>query len=130
MRLVECGVPLPLSNIENKRSFIGIDNLVDLVMSCTSHPKAANQILLASDDQDISTTELLRRIAEAKGKTARLFPCPKKALGVTAKCVGKTGLLERLLGSLQVDLTQTKNTLGWVPPIDLTDGLKRCFKEL
>lgn len=129
VNLIEYGVPLPLSNIRNQRSFIGIDNLVDLVIACISHPKAANQIILASDDQDLSTTELLRCIAQAMGKSARLFPCPKKILATAAKYTGKNGLAERLLGSLQIDVVHTKHLLGWAPPVDVKDGLKRCFKK-
>lgn len=129
MQLVEYGVPLPLSNIRNQRSYIGIDNLVDLVIACTSHPKAANQILLASDDQDLSTTELLRSIAQAMGKSTSLFPCPKQVLATAAKFVGKSTLAEKLLGSLQVDISKTKRLLSWVPPVSVQDGLNRCFPK-
>ena len=130
MQLVEYGVPLPLSNVRNKRSFIGIDNLVDLISICISHPKAANQIFLASDDQDLSTTELLRGLAKAMGKSTRLFPFPEQVLVAAAKCVGKSTLAEKLLGSLQVDITETKRLLGWVPPVSVQDGLNRCFPKL
>jgi nucleoside-diphosphate-sugar epimerase len=130
MKLVDYGFPLPLSNIRNQRSFIGVDNLVDLVIACISHPEAANKILLASDDQDLSTTELLRAIAQTMGKPIRLFPFPKQLLTVAAKCVGKTGITERLLGSLQVDVTRTKHLLGWVPPVEVEDGLRRCFRKV
>ena len=130
MKLVEYGVPLPLSNIRNKRSFIGIDNLVDLMIVCSSHPKAANRTVLASDGDDCSTSELLKGIAQATGKPSRLFPCPKQVLSTAAKCVGRTTLAEKLLGSLQVDLSETKRLLNWVPPVSLQDGLNRCFPKL
>ena len=130
MQLVEYGVPLPLSNIRNQRSYIGIDNLVDLIIICTSHPKAANQIFLASDDDDLSTSELLNGIAQAMGKPSRLFPCPKQVLAAAAKCVGKSTLTDKLLGSLQVDISETKRLLNWVPPVSVQDGLNRCFPKL
>jgi nucleoside-diphosphate-sugar epimerase len=129
MQLVEYGVPLPLSNIKNKRSFIGIDNLVDLIIACTTHPRAANRTFLASDDEDLSTSELLNGIAQAMGKSSRLFPCPKKVLAAAAKCVGKSTLADKLLGSLQVDISETKHLLSWVPPVSVQDGLNRCFPK-
>lgn len=130
MKLVEYGVPLPLSNIKNKRSFIGIDNLVDLIILCISHPKAANQILLASDDQDLSTTELLCGLAKAMGKSTRLFPFPEQVLVAAALCLGKSTFAEKLLGSLQVDISKTKLLLSWSPRVSLQDGLNRCFPEI
>lgn len=129
IKLVEYGVPLPLSNIRNQRSFIGIDNLVDLVTTCISHPKAANQILLASDDQDLSIKELLHGIAQVIGKPSRLFPCPPRVLAAAAKIIGKASLAQRLLGSLQVDVSRTKHLLEWVPPVDVKEGLSRCFPK-
>ncbi|MDA9985694.1 NAD-dependent epimerase/dehydratase family protein [Alphaproteobacteria bacterium] len=129
MKLVEYGVPLPLSNIRNKRSFIGIDNLVDLIIACTTHPNAANRTFLASDDDDLSTSELLYGIAQAMGKPSRLFSCPKQVLVAAAKCVGKSNLADKLLGSLQVDISETKNLLSWVPPVSAQDGLYRCFPK-
>ena len=130
IKLVEYGVPLPLSKIKNQRSFMGIDNLVDLVIVCISHPEAANQILLASDDNDLSTTKLLRGIAQAMGKPSRLFPCPPSVLGATAKIFGQSTPVEKLLGSLQIDISNTKHLLDWVPPVSVRDGLNRCFPEL
>lgn len=127
MKLVEYGVPLPLYNIRNKRSFIGIDNLVDLIIACITHPKAANRTFLASDDDDLSTSELLNGIAQAMGKPSRLFPCPKQVLATAAKCVGKSILADKILGSLQVDISETKRLLSWVPPVSVQDGLNRCF---
>lgn len=129
MKLVDYGVPLPLSNIRNQRSFIGIDNLVDLIITCIKHPQAANKILLASDDQDLSTTELLHYIAQAMGKSARLYPCPEQFFTSAAKCVGKSSLAEKLLGSLQVDISETKRLLTWVPPVSVHEGLSRCFPK-
>ena len=129
MQLVQYGIPLPLSNIKNKRSFIGIDNLVDLIIACTTHPKAANRTFLASDDDDLSTSELLYGIGQAMGKPSRLFPCPKQVFTVAAKCFRKSTLADKLLGSLQVDISETKRLLSWVPPLSVQDSLKRCFPK-
>lgn len=130
MKLVQSGIPLPLSSIRNKRSFIGIDNLVDLVISCISHPKAANQIFLTSDDNDLSTAALLRGIAQAMEQPSRLFPCPPIFLLAAAKSIGKTALAEKLLGSLQINISETKRLLGWRPPFTVGDSLSRCFPKL
>ena len=127
MEFVEYGIPLPFSNIRNKRSLIGVDNLVDLVITCVSHPQATDQIFLASDDDDLSTPELLSGIAQALGKPARLFSCPKNVLAAAAKCIGKAALAQKLLESLQVDISETKRLLSWVPPLSVKDGLDRCF---
>jgi len=127
IKLIQYGIPLPLSNIRNQRSFIGIDNLVDLVITCMSHPMAADKIFLASDDHDLSTTEFLGFITKAMGKPSRLFPFPPRILASTAKWVGKTNLAEKLLESSQIEISETKRLLGWAPPVSVEDGLKRCF---
>ena len=59
--------PLPLGNIKNKRSLVSVDNLIDLIVTCINHPNAKNQTFLVSDDNDLSTTELLSMLAEAGG---------------------------------------------------------------
>lgn len=128
IRLVEFGIPLPFSSIDNRRSFVGLDNLSSLVSLCVSHPLAGNEVFLASDGQDLSTPELLRGIAKAMEKRSRLFPCPPKVLLFAAACFGKTGLAEKLLGSLQVDISKTKHLLGWAPPVSVEEGLSKCFQ--
>lgn len=129
IKIVQSGIPLPLSSIDNKRSFIGLDNLVDLLMICMVHPKAANQVLLASDGYDLSTPELIRNIAQAMGRHSRLFPCPPQVFRVLAKCIGKKVLADRLLGSLQVEISNTKRLLGWEPPVTIEEGIRRCFPK-
>lgn len=127
IRLVEKGVPLPLGSINNKRSLVAIDNLVDLIITCIEHPAAANQVFLASDNQDISTTELLRQIAKAMGKSSFLVPVPKSMLVFCASIFGKKLIVQRLCGSLQVDISKTRELLGWEPPISVEEGLSRYF---
>jgi nucleoside-diphosphate-sugar epimerase len=129
IKLVEYGIPLPLLSIKNQRSLIGVDNLVDFVVTCISHRNAVNQIFLVSDDHDLSTPKLIWGIAQAMGKPSRLFPFPKQVLAAAAKCVGKSNVADRLLGSLQVDISETKRLLSWVPPVSVQDGLSRCFPK-
>lgn len=128
IRLVKRGLPLPLGAIHNKRSLVGIDNLVDLIVRCLDHPAAANQILLASDGEDLSTTELLRSVAKAMGKPLRLLPIPARMLQLGASVLGKQAMAQRLLGSLQMDISQTCALLEWVPPYTVEEELRRCFE--
>jgi nucleoside-diphosphate-sugar epimerase len=124
MQFVKRGVPLPLGSIQNKRSLIGIDNLVDFITTTISHPKAANQTFLISDNEDISTTDLLRRIGECLEKPARLIPISPRILSFLFKIIGRQDFGDRLLGSLQVDITKAKKLLAWSPPLTLNEGLK------
>jgi UDP-glucose 4-epimerase len=126
MRWLKRGVPLPLGAIHNQRSLVALDNLVDLIVTCISHPAAANQTFLVSDGEDVSTTELLRRMGQAMGKPARLLPVPASWLKVAAGLVGKSDVAQRLCGSLQVDISKTRELLGWVPPVSLDEGLRRA----
>ena len=123
------GVPLPLANIQNKRSMVAIDNLVDLIVTCIDHPAAANQTFMVSDGDDLSTSDLLRRMAAAlepyTGKDARLFYVPPALLTIGAKLVGKPDMAQRLCASLQVDISKTRKILGWKPPISVDEGLRR-----
>ncbi len=128
VRWVEKGVPLPLGAIHNKRSLVGIDNLVDLIIRCIDHPAAANQIFLAGDGEDLSTTELLRGVGKAMGKPARLIPVPAGLLQFGATLLGKKAMAQRLLGSLQVDISKTCELLDWKPPYTVEEGLRRCFE--
>ena len=126
MRWLKRGVPLPLGAIHNRRSLVALDNLVDLIMICLTHPAAANQTFLVSDDEDVSTTELLRRMGQAMGHQARLIPLPASWLKLAASLVGRPDVAQRLCGSLQVDIEKTRRLLGWTPPISLDEGLRRA----
>lgn len=126
---IEKGVPLPLGAIRNKRSLVGIDNLVDLIIRCIDHPAAANQVFLAGDGEDLSTTELLRGVGRAMRKPARLIPVPAGMLQLGATLLGKKAMAQRLLGSLQVDISKTCELLDWTPPYTVEEGLKRCFER-
>ncbi|MFG0819982.1 UDP-glucose 4-epimerase family protein [Pseudomonas sp. GLN_3] len=123
MRWLDRGVPLPFGAIHNRRSLVALDNLVDLVLTCIEHPAAANQVFLVSDGEDLSTTELLARMAKALGKPARLLPVPAWLLSTSAKALGKGALSQRLCGSLQVDISKTRELLGWHPPVQVDAAL-------
>jgi UDP-glucose 4-epimerase len=123
--LVAKSIPLPLGAIHNRRSFIALDNIVDLIKTCIEHPNAANQTFLASDDDDLSTTELLQRLATSLGKPSHLIPVPAYLLTTAATLLGKRDLIQRLCGSLQVDISHTKQILNWSPPLSVTDALQK-----
>jgi nucleoside-diphosphate-sugar epimerase len=127
MRAVRRGLPLPLKSItDNRRSFVALDNLVDLLVTCLDHPAAANQTFLVSDGEDLSTTELLYRLGRAMNCPPRLFPVPSALLYVGAALLGRRGQAQRLLGNLQIDIDHTRKTLGWEPPVSVDEGLRRA----
>jgi len=130
MRWLQRGAPLPLGAIHNQRSLVALDNLVDLIVTCLSHPAAANQTFLVADGEDVSTTGLLRRMGQALGRPARLVPVPASWLKLAAAMVGKPDVAQRLCGSLQVDIEKTRRLLGWTPPISLDEGLKKAAEGL
>lgn len=123
---VRRGIPLPLGAVtQNRRTLVGLDNLVDLIVTCAHHPAAANQVFLAGDDEDLSTADLLHKMAKAFGVSLRLLPVPVPLLKAMARAAGKTGMVERLCGSLQVDIAKAREVLGWKPPLTVDEGLAR-----
>lgn len=124
MRVVQRGWPLPLASVRNRRSLVGLGNLVDFIITCTKHPQAANQTFLVSDGQDLSTPELIRQIALAAGVPARLLPVPVVVLQVGSQLLGKADAVQRLCGNLQVDISKARELLGWVPPVSVEEGLR------
>ncbi|PSJ23342.1 NAD-dependent dehydratase [Halomonas sp. ND22Bw] len=124
MRWLSRGVPLPLGAIHNRRSLVARANLVDLIVICLEHPAAANQIFLAADGDDLSTTELLRRLGDALGMPARLVPAPAALLELGASLLGKRAVAQRLCGSLCVDIDKTRKVLGWEPPVSVDQALR------
>lgn len=128
LRWLYKGVPLPFGLIYNKRSLVALDNLVDLIITCTTHPAAANQVFLVSDDEDLSTTDLLQRTANLLGKPSRLLPIPQWLLTRSLKILGKGDMAQRLCGSLQVDISKTKELLGWIPPVSVDEELRKTVE--
>jgi nucleoside-diphosphate-sugar epimerase len=129
MRLVKWGLPLPLGAIHNSRSFVALDNLVDLILTCLHHPAAIDQTFLVSDGDDLSTPELLRRIAKAFGKPSRLIPIPVLLLRTAALLLGKKDFSQRLCGSLQIDIGKAKQLLGWTPKFSVDSALLKTTKH-
>jgi nucleoside-diphosphate-sugar epimerase len=125
MRAVQRGWPLPLGAVHNLRSMVAVDNLVDFIITCMTHPKAANQTFLVSDGQDVSTAELVRGLARETGVTTRLPAVPPRVLWAVAEIVRRGDVMQRVSGSLRVDITKAKTLLGWSPPISLDEGLRR-----
>lgn len=130
INLVRKNIPLPFGAINNSRSLVAIDNLVDLVIKCIIHPHLAFELFLVSDDDDVSTTTLLRRISEAFDKRQILVPVPRWAFMLLAKISGKQNSVERLFGSLQVDISHTKDTLGWQPPVTMQQQLREVANAI
>jgi nucleoside-diphosphate-sugar epimerase len=128
LKLVRSGVPLPLGAVENKRSLIGLDNLVDLLIRCVDHPEAADQTFLVSDGEDLSTPDLIRHMAAAMGRSPRLFPVPVSLLRLAGSALGKRAEIDRLLGSLQIDSSHTRQVLGWTPPVSIKEGIRRMVQ--
>lgn len=126
-KVVAKGLPLPLAGIRNQRSFVSIWNLVDLITLCLDHPEAVGEVFVVCDGEDVSTTELLEKIGSASGCPVRLFWMPSLFLKFGASLMRKREAYDRLFGSLQVDASHVKKTLGWTPPFSLDEGLKRCF---
>lgn len=125
MAWTQKGVPLPLGAVHNRRSLVALDNLVDLIATCIDHPAAANETFLVSDGDDLSTTELLRGLGQALGRPARLLPMPAPVLTGAAALMGKKAIAQRLCGNLQVDISHTRDVLGWQPPVSMDEGLRR-----
>ena len=125
LNLASKGLTLPFGSfITNRRSMVSVDNLVDLIVTCIDHPKAANQVFLVSDDEDLSTAQLIRRLSRACGKSGFLLPIPVFLFKVVARVFRKKDIIDRFSGSLCVDISKTKDLLSWKPPQTVDDGFK------
>lgn len=129
MHAVARGMPLPLAQLDNRRSLVALDNLLDFIVVCMGHPGAANETFLVSDGEDLSTPELIRRMALALERPARLFPVPLGLLRAGASMLGKRDTLQRLAGNLQVSIQKAANLLGWSPAAIMDQVLRRTAKE-
>jgi nucleoside-diphosphate-sugar epimerase len=129
MRAIARGIPLPLGAIRNQRSLIGIDNLVDFIVTCLAHPAASNETFLVADGEDLSTPDLVRRLARAMGQPARLFPVPPSLLRLGALLCGRPHVADRLLESLQADISKARTRLSWSPPVSVDEALMRAAQS-
>lgn len=128
MRLVSRGLPLPFGSVDNRRSLIHAANLADAITVCLDHPGAAGETFLLGDGESVSTPELIRRLARALGRPARLLPCPPGLLSAAARAAGASGRARQLLGSLVVDDRKIRESLGWRPPRAMTEGLEETAR--
>ena len=128
VKLVKSGIPMPFSNVNNQRSMIGIDNLVDLLNRCIDNPNASGKTFLASDGKDLSTPELVRLISSSIGIKANLFPFPISMLKFLGSVFGKSEEINRLVGSLRIDNTYTKEILDWTPSVSVEEGIRRMVQ--
>lgn len=130
MRAVSRGIPLPFGAVDNRRSLVALSNLVDFIVTCIEHPAAANETFLLSDGEDLSTTDLIRRLARAMGRPARLLPVPQSVLIAAAALLGQRDIAQRLLSTLRVDTSKARQLLQWVPPITVDEGLRLAVAAL
>lgn len=124
------GIPLPLGAVNNKRSLVALDNLISLIVLCTTHPNATGQVFLVSDGEPVSTPSLIRALASAMGKRCWLIPVPGWMFRVGLSLVGKQAAANRLLGSLVVNIDHTRSTLGWRPVVSLQEGLLSTVEKV
>ena len=129
LRWVDSGVPLPFGSIKNRRSMIALDNLTDLIDRCVDHPSAPGNVFLVSDGEDLSTTQLLSRVARSLGVQSRLVPVSQEILSMGLAWFGKQALTTRLCDSLQVDMSRTCDLLDWRPPVSVEDALAGVAKH-
>lgn len=124
VHLIRKGVPLPLASVRNARTFLGLDNLLGLLVLCVDHPAAAGELFLAGDAQDLSTPQLARCIGEGLGRGARLAPLPPALLALGAALAGRRSLGASLCASLQVDAGKARRLLGWQPALPAAEGVR------
>lgn len=125
MRTLGRGLPLPIGALRNRRSLVALDNLVDLLVTCLTHPRAVNQTFLVSDDDDLSVVALAERLARLLGSRSWLLPIPATYLRAALRLIGRAGVAQRLCGELRVDIEKTRALLDWHPPVTVDEGLAR-----
>lgn len=130
MRVSQKNLPLPLGSVNNKRSFVALDNLVDLINICVDHPDAVNKVFLVSDDSDISTSGLLKVMANSFGHKARFLNISPALLKLAARILRKRSIVDRLCDDFQIDIQHTKDTLGWMPQISVIEGIRQCAEHI
>ncbi|MFK3868297.1 hybrid nucleoside-diphosphate sugar epimerase/sugar transferase [Psychrobacter faecalis] len=123
------GVPLPIGGIKhNLRSLVSVDNLVDFIITCIEHKDAKNEVFLVSDDDDISTAGLLEEISQGLGVKNKAVNIPAKFINTAASAIGKSGVAQRLSGSLQVDISKAKTLLGWKPKYSTSESIQKTAR--
>lgn len=123
LNILRLGIPLPLASIRNQRSLVCLGNLVDALARCIQDPRAAGRTYVLSDGEDLSTPELVRRLGTAMGSNVCLWPCPTSFFYWMERVAGKRGMIDRLVGSLQVNSSKIRTELDWHPPFTVDAGL-------
>jgi nucleoside-diphosphate-sugar epimerase len=129
LRLAELGCPLPLGSIDNRRSLVGVGNLVDFLMTCMQHPRSGGRVWLVNDGEDISTPDLITRMAVLMRRRTRLFPCPPTVLKTLAMLIGRGAEASRLCDSFLVDARPALDMLRWTPPMSVDEELARTTAD-
>lgn len=129
IKLISSSIPLPFGAVKNKRSLVSLENLLDFIITCTIHPKAANEVFLVSDGSDVSTPELIKGIAQALGRPAILLSVPQVFLRLISNIFSSNNSLSRILNSLQVDISKNKRLLNWTPPASVEAGLDKSVMD-
>lgn len=129
LKLSKLPIPLPFGLIRNKRSMVYLDNLVDLIITCIDHPRAANRVFLVSDDDDLSLARLLTLIKKAMNRSSWLLPLPSFLFSLLGRLSGKSEVVDRLTGNLQVDSSDAYKYLGWVAPCSVEQGIKATVED-
>ncbi len=124
LNLVKWSVPLPLAKVNNKRSFIGVTNLVDVLIKCIDNTNVSGETMLVSDGEDISTPDLIRRLANMMNKPNALIPFPESLLRIIYSNIGKNNPLKQICSSLTIDTSKMCSLLKWKPPLTLNQGLE------
>jgi nucleoside-diphosphate-sugar epimerase len=130
LKILTKGILLPFASVKNLRSFIYVENLVDALILCATHPSAVGQTYLVSDGQDISTPDLLRKLSRGMNKPVKLIPCSPVFMSLAGRVIGKSDQLDKLVSSLQVDSSKIRRELGWKPPFTLDEGLKATVEAM
>lgn len=128
LKLVSWGIPLPLASVRNQRSMIYLDNFADALIACATHPAAAGKTYLVSDGEDISTPLLMQHMANLMGRRSWLWPLPPVLLQLAGKMTGMSSVVERLIGSLQIDSAKIRSELEWLPPYSMQQGLSETVR--
>ncbi|MGH8222698.1 MAG: GDP-mannose 4,6-dehydratase, partial [Woeseiaceae bacterium] len=128
LKLVDTGLPLPFGGIDNRRSYVGLQNLCGLIATCVVHESAPGQLFLVADGEDIATPALLRTLKQGLGRKNWIPSCPLGPLQVLASWAGKSAEMEKLIASLQIDASKARTQLGWSPEVSLRRGISQMVE--
>jgi len=129
IKIVEIGIPLPIALVDNARSMVFLGNLIDFILLCSEHPKAKNQTFFVSDGKDVSTPQLIKRIAHHFGRTARLVSVRQEILRFVSRTLGLLPVYNRLVGNLQVSIDKAHTLLEWIPPFTFDQGIETVIES-